>query len=341
MAVQIIVRSERSAAALALASQSEARARPVSVVSLAPSDWEEWRSYYGEVRAVKTMEVTSYVREIVEAVHVDVGDRVSAGQLLLSLQRDDEAADSQAKGAAYEEAKANYNRLLALNNAGGVSKAEVDRAYSAMRAEMALSRSSGSALRRTKLHSKISGVVTARHVEPGEVAEAGLVLLSIEGASELEARLMVSMKDIGRISADTPVRIIRGGLSLDGRVKHLTPSAEAGSGLYPVTVSLDPGAGVLPGAQVEGVFLVHMRPGAIVIPAPSLFNRGDERFVYVASSDAEGCKARLTKIETGGGGGGKVLVTSGLYAGDMLIVSGNRGLSDGLPVSLDIVGASD
>jgi RND family efflux transporter MFP subunit len=299
------------------------------------SDWEQRRKYYGEAQASRRMEVTSYVREIADSVNVEVGDSVSEGQLLVSLRKTDQSAEERARAAAFEESKSTYNRLAALNKAGGVSQAEVDRAHTAMISNQAALQSNRSALSRTQIRSKISGIVTGRFVEPGEVAEMGQTLLTIEDVSEMEAVLMVSARDIGAIGVKTPVNIIHNGVSSKAVVTRVSPRAQSGSGLYPVTVKLDPKSGVLPGAHIEGDFLVSRTPGVIVIPSSAMFNRGEEQFVYVVAREKGEQTARMTKIQTVGGGGGKVAATSGIVPGDLLIVSGNRGLGDGVKVSYE------
>jgi membrane fusion protein (multidrug efflux system) len=333
LALRITDRAERSAATLEIISQNIQHSRPVTVMKLESSDWDQWRKYYGEAQSASHMEVASFVREVVEAVHVDVGDKIAEGQILISLRQSDQATEGKARAAVYEESKTTYNRLLALNKAGGVSRAEVDRAHTAMISEQAALQNNRSALGRTQLRSKISGIVTERRVEPGEVAEMGQVLLTIEDISEIEAILMVSARDIGGIGVKTPVNVIHNGVQSKAAVRRVSPRAQSGSGLYPVTVKLDPKSGVLPGAHVEGDFLVSRMPGAIVIPSSAVFNRGDEQFVYVAVPEDGERAARMVKIRTGGGADGKVVATSGIASGDLLIVSGGRGLSDGVPVS--------
>jgi membrane fusion protein (multidrug efflux system) len=339
MALRIAARHERPSAALDVLVSAQRQARPVSVMMVEPSGWELWKSCYGEARASKTMDVTPFVREIVDTVHADVGDRVEAGQILISLRREDQAADVQARAAAYDEARSNYKRLQALNKAGGVSQAEVDRAYAAMKAEEAVSQSNRSALGRTKLYSKISGIVTERSVSPGEVAEMGQVLLRIEDPSDMEALLMVSAGDIRGIREDTPVKTLIGGRSFAGKVARISPRAQSGSGLYPVTVKLDPKSGALPGAYIEGSFLVQRMPDAVVIPSSAIFSRGNEQFVYVAEGGDGASEAKLRKVVTGGGASGSAVISSGLEPGDLLITSGNRGLGDGVFVSPETAGA--
>ena len=301
---------------------------PVETEILKTTNWETWRSYYGQAKSAHTQNITTYEREIVRSVNVDVGSPVKAGQTLITLQVAARGAQVQSGKTAYDEAVLNYNRLKQLNAKGGISKSEVDAAYSRMKTAEATLKSTQSSLQRTSLKASINGIVAARNVEPGEIAEAGAVLLSIVDPKTMEAQLMVSKKDIMKINAGTTVEIRVDGQTHNGWVKRISPEAQPGSGLYPVIVGLPENSGILPGTYVEGRFKVSSQQNVVVIPSNVVIYRGNTQSVYVA----DGGKAKLTAITTGEGREGRVVVTSGLKPGDALITSGNRVLYDGAEI---------
>ena len=229
---------------------------------------------------------------------------------------------------AYDEAKLNYERLTKLQKKGGISQSDVDSAYARLKSLEAVLKASQSTLQRTSLKASINGIVSARNVEPGEIAEAGAVLLSIVDPKTMEAELMVSKKDIMKINKNTPVEIYVDGNKHTGWVKSTSPEAQTGSGLYPVVVGLPENSGILPGTYVEGRFMVNSQQNVVVIPSNVVIYRGNTQSVYVA----DGGTAKLKAITTGEGKEGRVIVTSGLKAGDALITSGNRVLYDGAEI---------
>ena len=306
--------------------------QPVSTILLKPETWETRRSYYGQAKSAQTQEVTTFEREIVREVRVQVGDRVKVGQVLITLRTEDRSAKVQASRTGYDEAVRNYQRLSELQKKGGVSQSEVDRAYALVKSEEADLSSSRSTLQRTEIKASINGIVSARNVEPGEVAEVGRSLLSIVDPSNMEVELMVSKKDIASINKDTEVSIIVDGEAHAGQVKRSSPEAQSGSGLYPVIVGVEAGKNLLPGAYVEGSFLISRQENVIVIPSNVVQYRGEDQSVFVADGDV----ARQVPIETGEGRSGRVIITSGLKAGDELIVSGNRTLYDGVGIAKNI-----
>ncbi|MBQ6775175.1 MAG: efflux RND transporter periplasmic adaptor subunit [Synergistaceae bacterium] len=338
VATQVRGKLAQAAANLRSLETQEIETYPVETEKLTTSNWETWRSYYGQAKSAHTQNITTYEREIVKSVAVDVGSPVKAGQTVITLQVAARGAQVQSGKTAYDEAKLNYNRLKQLNAKGGISQSEVDSAYARMKTAEASLRSSQSTLQRTSLKASIDGIVSARNVEPGEIAEAGVPLLSIVDPKEMEAELMVSKKDIMKINRGTPVEIYVDGVKHVGWVKRTSPEAQSGSGLYPVVVGLPENSGILPGTYVEGRFQVSRQQNVVVIPSSVVIYRGDTQSVYLADGD----KAKLTAITTGEGREGRVVVTSGLKPGDNLIVSGNRVLYDGAQIirNVDIAGKS-
>ncbi|MBQ7262825.1 MAG: efflux RND transporter periplasmic adaptor subunit [Synergistaceae bacterium] len=326
--LQVVARLRGAEANLRSLETTTETVYPVTTEMVQTGDWEVWRSYYGQAKSVHAQNVTTYEREIVSDVKVEIGDHVKKGQTVVTLQVADRGARLQAGRTSYEEAKLNYDRLKELHSKGGISQSEVDSAYAALKSAEAQMRSSQSTLQRTELKASIDGIVSARNVEPGEMAEAGVPLISIVDPTEMEAELMVSKKDITRIDAQTPVEIIVDGKVHKGVVKRASPEARQGSGLYAVVVGLPAQSGILPGAYIEGRFMVEHEPDVIIIPSNVVIYRGASQSVYVADGDV----ARRVEIVTGEGREGRVVVTSGLKAGDELIVSGNRVLYDGVGI---------
>ncbi|MBR1485710.1 MAG: efflux RND transporter periplasmic adaptor subunit, partial [Synergistaceae bacterium] len=274
VATQVRAKLAQAAANLRSLETQTVDTYPVETEVLKTSNWETWRSYYGQAKSAHTQNITTFEREIVKSVAVDIGSPVKAGQTLITLQVAARGAQVQSGKSTYDEAKLNYNRLKQLNAKGGISQSEVDSAYARMKTAEASLRSSQSTLQRTNLKASIDGIVAARNVEPGEIAEAGAVLLSIVDPREMEAELMVSKKDIMKINKTTPVEIYVDGKKHVGWVKRTSPEAQSGSGLYPVVVGLPEDSGILPGTYVEGRFQVSRQQSVVVIPSNVVVYRG-------------------------------------------------------------------
>lgn len=329
MVVRVQAKLQEAAANTAAMEQKEEVPVPVDVMRLSRQDWEIWRSYYGQAKAGKSQTVTSYVKEIVREVHVQIGDRVKEGQVLLTLSSQDYRASAAADRVSYEDAVRDYKRLSELHKSGGVSKAQVEQAFSRMKSEEAKLQSSRSTLARTQIRASIDGIVASRSVEPGEVASDGKALLTIIDLKDLEAEIMVSRKDILSLNKDTPVEVLSDGQKTKCSIKRISPEAAPGSGLYPVVVCLN-GLDVLPGTHVEARFLVDKKKDLIIIPSEIVQRRGDKAFVYVVG---EG-RAKLREIVPGEGQNGSVSIENGLSEGDLVVVRGHNLLFENALVAL-------
>lgn len=327
---QVMAKLRQAEANLRSLEATEAIVYPVTTEKLVISSWETWRSYYGQAKSAHTQNVTTYEREIVRDVKVDIGSPVKKGQTVITLQVADRGARVQSGRTSYEEARLDYNRKKELNAKGGISQSEVDAAYARMKSAEAQLRSSQSTLQRTELKASVNGIVSARNVEPGEVAEAGMPLISIVDPKDMEAELMVSKKDIAKINRNTQVDIYVDDVKSSGWVKRASPEAQSGSGLYAVVVGLPENSGILPGTYLEGRFMVNKQNDVIIIPSNAVIYRGNKQSVYIVENN----KAKSVEITTGEGRDGRVVVTSGLKIGDELIVSGNRVLYDGVDVNI-------
>ena len=329
MVVRVQAKLQEAAANTAAMEQKEEVPVPVDVMRLSRQDWEIWRSYYGQAKAGKSQTVTSYVKEIVREVHVQIGDRVKEGQVLLTLSSQDYRASAAADRVSYEDAVRDYKRLSELHKSGGVSKAQVEQAFSRMKSEEAKLQSSRSTLARTQIRASIDGIVASRSVEPGEVASDGKALLTIIDLKDLEAEIMVSRKDILSLNKDTPVEVLSDGQKTTCSIKRISPEAAPGSGLYPVVVCLN-GLDVLPGTHVEARFLVDKKKDLIIIPSEIVQRRGDKAYVYVVDSE----RAKLREIVPGEGQNGSVSIENGLSEGDLVVIRGHNLLFENALVAL-------
>jgi RND family efflux transporter MFP subunit len=319
MVLRVQARIEEAAANAAAMEQQEEVPIPVDVEKLTRRDWEVWRSYYGQAKAGRSQTVTSYVKEIVREVHVRIGDKVKAGQVLLTLSSQDYRASEAAVRSSYDDAVREHQRLAELHRSGGVSKAQVEQAFSRMKSEEARLQASRSTLSRTQIRASIDGIVASRMIEPGEVAADNKPLLTIIDLKDLEAEIMVSRRDIMNIRTETPVEVISDRQRSQGTIRRISPEAAPGSGLYTVVVGLN-ALDVLPGTHVEAKFLVERQENLLIVPSDIVQRRGENAYVYVV----EGDRAKLREIVPGEGQNGFLSVIEGLGEGDLLVVRGHN-----------------
>lgn len=303
---------------------------PVSAYEVEEGPWTLWKSYYGRVRSSITQDVTSFVREYITSVYVEVGARVEPGDVLMELSRETRAAFVSAKRAEFLEIEKDYRRNKALFEAGGISKQELDRVYVELENKRSQLSDLESLLARTRVVARISGTVLERNAEVGEIADAGRVLLRIADLDDLEAEVMVPPIELGRVRKGSKVRFVMDGRLYPGVVLRVDPEADSATGLYRTIVSLEKGSDLRPGIYVEAQILVDDREKVVSVPVEVLRREGGENFVFVLSGDIVERRA----VEVGGAQGGLVEIPSRLYPGEEVILEGVESLYDGARVWL-------
>ncbi|MBI3948230.1 MAG: efflux RND transporter periplasmic adaptor subunit [Armatimonadetes bacterium] len=180
------------------------------------------------------------------------------------------------------------------------------------------------------VRSPFSGVVTARQVDPGDMAAPGSPLVRIEGAAGYRLEATVPEGRMSRVQSGmaVPAAIESLGWKGTGRAVEIVPSAEPGSRTFVVKVALPP----LP-RIASGVFGKAWFPGEersrLVVPAAAVVRRG--QLESVLAIDEKGI-ARVRMVRTGETENGKVEILSGVQPGERVVVGSPADIPDGTPV---------
>jgi RND family efflux transporter MFP subunit len=315
----------RKAPAVSVSSIRAEKGLPVTTTLAEVKSLDIRRSYYGQVRSAKVQEVTAFLREMVESVRVEVGDPVRAGEVLAVLSGQDQAAAAAADRAQVAEARKDVERMRVLFNEGGVSRVELEQAVVRLKSLEASMAASGTRSARTVVRAKIDGVVTERHAEVGEIAEAGKTLLVIQDTGDLEIEVLLPQADRLYIVSGTDVGVPLEDRVVRGSVKRLDPAADPQTGLFRAIIAMPPDRALLPGATVEARILVKRSLGGVVLSSGIVQREGNENFVYVVSGD----RVKRQVVTLGEGADDLVEIKSGLKPGQTVVAEGASALYDG------------
>ena len=292
----------------------------------------------------------------VTKVNVKVGQNVRAGQLLVSINNTDlqakkaqvDASITQAT-AGYNNAKKDYDRFTNLFAQQSASQKELDDMTS--RYEMAKAGLEAAKQMRNEVMAQFSysnitapfsGTVTNTFVKEGDMANPGMPLVSIEGASRLQVTAMVSESDISNVKNGMPVKINVKSINKEvtGKVSEVSLSAKNTGGQYLVKVTLDKmDKQILSGMFVNVQFAkaktevnpTTVKSDLVLVPASALVRQGQLTGVYTIGS---GNVAILRWLRIGKTFGNQVEVLSGLSADEQYIVSAEGKLFNGAKVQL-------
>ena len=290
-----------------------------------------------------------------EKIKVQVGDKVSKGDVLAVLRQDSLKSDvalSKASVAEAQamlaEARANADRARSLQPTDMISKQDALRATTAeqsaiARLDSARARLAVDELRlaQTKVVAPDDGVISARQATVGAVVQPGQELFRLVRQNRLEWRAEVAAADIHRIKPDMVATLAAaGGQPLTGTVRMVAPTVDAATRNGLVYVDLDSkgvkASGIKPGMFANGQFDIGQAQG-LTVPQTAVQLR--DGFAYVFKLDSSN-KVALTKVQVGRRMADRVEVVKGLDAATPVVAAGVGFLSDGDTVRVVSAAAS-
>lgn len=325
----------------------------VKVSGIASGDNSAFVTSSGKIEAENSASLSTRIMGYVTKVHVQVGQKVSAGQLVVSINNTDLLAKKAQVDAnilqataAYNNAKKDYTRFVNLFKQQSASQKELDDITA--RYEMAKAALEGAKQMRNEVIAQFSysnitapfsGIVTNTFVKEGDMANPGISLVSIEGTSGLQVTTMISENDIASIKKGMPVNVLvkSSNAKLKGTVTEVSLSAKNTGGQYLVKANLEKtDASVLSGMFVNVQFPVETKPQTtptdrILVPESALVKQGQLSGIYTIGA---GNIAILRWLRTGRNFGNQVEVLSGLSANEQYIVSADGKLYNGAPVTI-------
>jgi RND family efflux transporter MFP subunit len=293
---------------------------PVAVPAVrvaAPGGLDTYRAA-GTVRAARRADLATRMMARIETVRVRSGDRVRAGQVLVTLERGAvEAAGSQA-AAGLELAATNLRRMERLYADSAVPVAQVEAARAAYRQARGQADQASAELGYASLTAPFDGVVSARSADPGDLAAPGQPVLVIEDTGAREIVVGVPAGWAASLTSGRAVTALVGAdeTPVGARIAAVVPSADPLS--RTVEVRLTTAASLTPGLTAVVELPVPGRAaGELLVPQTAVLERGELTGVFLITPDST---ARLRWIRLGRVVGPDVAVASGLVAGDVVVL---------------------
>ena len=265
----------------------------------------------------------------IKKIRYDVGDHVKKGDVLVLL---DTSSLVQAK-AQLDNAKKEYERTNELYEFGGASKSEWD----ARRLQYEVAETAfNNLVENTTLISPISGIVTARNYDNGDMY-AGQPVLVIEQIRPVKIMINVSEPFFGKVKKGMPVSITLdayGDEVFKGKIARIYPTIDQATHTFQIEITIPNGNERVRPGMFARVTLVYGKKKNVVIPdraVQKLMGSGD-RYVFVYNpADST---VRYSKVELGRRLDTEFEVYSGVESGDAVVTKGFMGLTNGAKVEV-------
>ena len=305
----------------------------------------------GKIEAVQNADLSTRMMGFVNQVYVKIGQKVSKGQLLLSINSSDisakkaqvEASITEAT-AAFTNAEKDYNRYKALFKDKSVSQKEMDditanykMAKARLNAATQMKNQVNSQLSYANIKAPFTGIITGKYINKGDMANPGMPLISVETPGKYQVVSLVPESEISYIKPNSKVTVLIKSTNemVTGKVAEISSSAKNTGGQYLVKVLLNKtNTKLLSGMFTSIQFPISNKTNtntSVLVPLKSLVHKGQLTGIYTVSSSNT---AILRWLRLGKTYGSNIEVLSGLNKDEKFIVTADGKLFNGVKVNI-------
>ena len=290
---------------------------------------DQIHEYTANVDAYKSNNISPATSNRIKTITVDMGDHVRRGQVLVTMDNS-EAARLKVN---LDQIQREYNRATQLLKIGSGTQAQVDQ----LKAQLDASRTQyNNVIENTVLRSPVSGVVTARNFDPGDVTAGQPVLTIGQITPDVKIIINVTEADRAKFHAGMPVDVTFDafpGESYAAKVSRIYPAVDPQTRTFQAEVLIpNKGEKFFPGMFAR-VSVNHGTQENVVVSDRAVVKQtgSGNRYVYVLRGD----KVTFNKVELGTRTDSGYEIISGLADGDTVVVAGQSRLADGVRVQLN------
>lgn len=291
----------------------------------------------GNLDPADVVQVRAQIPGTVQGVRVDRGSTVRRGAVLAVIEAAGVRSQAAAARAQESVARQRLDASRRLYEAGAISSIEYQSALANYEAARAASSAASESASRATITSPINGVVSARFVSGGEAVSPGAALFTVVDATELELAGRVGVQEAARVRVGQPVTFTLDAFpnqAFRGRVARVDPTADPGTRQVGVYVRLaNPGNRIVGGQYARGRIETGATRSTVVIPDAAVTGRsGDSAAVFVLTGNR--VARRTVQLGERDDATGLVAVTSGLQAGERVLLNPAPDIGDGMAVSI-------
>jgi membrane fusion protein (multidrug efflux system) len=288
----------------------------------------------GSVEAWTQLELTAKVSGTIDKVVVQEGDRFAKGDILAQIESADYQIALDRAQADYDLAKADYERDKSVYAKGVIPPAELEARETNMQTAKADLENAILMLERTTIKAPMDGVVRRLDAKVGMFLGVGDKVAELLQIDRVKAVIGIPESDVTAVrqldTVDVTIKALDG-LRVTGKRHFLSTSPDTLARLYRLELEIDnPDHQILPGMFVRADIVKQKSKEALAIPFYSIISRNDEHYVYVEKDGI----VEKRPVTTGIMEKWMVEITSGLEAGDHVVIEGHRDVENGSAVKV-------
>lgn len=307
---------------------AEVRLPNVTIMAASYKDVPQSDVYTANVEAYAKNNIAPQSPSRIQKIYVEVGDFVRAGQIVAKM---DEVSLNQSKLSMANDSL-EYSRIKKLYEQGGVSKSDFD----AMELKYNVTRSQyKNLLENTILRSPVSGVITARNYDQGDMY-GGSPIYVVEQITPVKLYVGISEMDYTRVKKNDTVTLTADALpgkTFTGRIARIYPTIDAATHTFTAEVNVANGDRLLRPGMYARVTVNFGSNHSIVVPDDCVVKQQGSgvRSVFVLQADNT---VKEVVVTLGRHFGTEYEILSGVAEGDKVVVKGQASLKNGSKVNV-------
>jgi len=328
------------------------QALPVQTYSVTLQPVPQSSDYVATIKSRRSATIMPQVSGVLTAINVTSGQQVEAGQVLMTIdpRQQQASVDSQRATERQKKAVFDYNvteleRQQKLFDAGVTSREVLDQekqAYANSKADYESAQESThtqeSLLAYYTIRAPFAGIVGDIPVHVGDYVSpsmsSGNLLTTVDEFKNLEAYVYIPTERANQIRDGLEVDLedTNGKLLQKSNVDFISPQVDSTLQGILIKASVVPTPDILRNMQMVKAKVIWKTSPMAVVPVLAVTRQGVQSFVYVAKQNSGHFMAVQVPVTLGDTVGNTYSVSSGLNAGDKVIVSGTQFLVNGMPV---------
>jgi len=307
--------------------ESKAEKQKIKIEQVYKKSVEQLFEYTAVVQAEAVNNIAPTVPGRIDKIYVEIGDHVGKGQLLVQM---DENNLQQAK-AQLDNLELTFKRMDELYKVGGVSKSQWD----AQKTSLEVARTSYKNLKNnTQLLSPISGIITARNYDNGDIY-SGNPIIQVQQIKPVKLLINVSEMQYTKIKKGMDVKVVVDVYDEEefkGKVSLVYPAIDPRTHTVAVEISIsNTNEKIRPGMYARAIVNMGSMERVVVPDVAIVKQQGSgDRYVYVYKDG----KVSYNKVEIGRRLGDSYELISGVEDGDKVAVTGLARLTNGMEVEI-------
>ncbi|WP_227817057.1 efflux RND transporter periplasmic adaptor subunit [Nitrogeniibacter aestuarii] len=308
----------------------------------------------GSVISPQSSRLSPQVAGRVARLMVDIGSRVSAGDVILELDAALVRIEGDAARAAAAQAReiladaqrreADGRRLVKSRTITATSyealQSEVRANAAALRLREAEQRAADERLKQHVLRAPFAGVISAKLTEVGEWITPGTAAVSLVADEQLSVDLQVPQRYFPRLDRDVPVELHLPALddrAVEASITAIVPVSDADARSFRMRVTpVENGLPLTPGMSASATLRLGSGREGVLVSRDALLRHPDGRVTVWVLEGAQDGEVKVSErvVKTGLSFDGLVEIRDGLTAGERVVVEGNESLRNAQTVTV-------